>query len=132
MRKPFVLISVLGVLIAIGAASAALAGYKGTYPVYVQPTFAYGAMGTARNSTDGTQYIGCSVSYTSDNGWWADCQAKNSAGDYFYCWTNDPVMAQVVLGNSEGAYLYMSRPAANQTRCDEIEVRHHSYHEPKK
>jgi hypothetical protein len=53
-----------------------LAGVKGTYNVSVSTTSFSGSLGTARNSADSNQQIGC-WSYDSGSGF---CYGKDSAG----------------------------------------------------
>jgi hypothetical protein len=71
----------------------AFAGTKATNPVYINNSSGYatGSIGSARESSDGYQYIGCSSYGT--NGY---CIAEDSAGNFAECaWSGATQQAAV-------------------------------------
>lgn len=89
MRKGF-----LTAMVAFGMAATsapALAGFTANPTVTVNPVtrVAQGALGSARNSPDNIQFIGCSVT---DAGGVAfvTCSARGPAGNFATCTSNDP------------------------------------------
>jgi hypothetical protein len=67
---------------------------------------ANGALRAARNSADGTQYIGCSR-YAYDTGSNSIvCYAMSSAGVYRSCFTGNDAMLRVAETLNPAAYLY--------------------------
>ena len=70
---------------------AARAGEKSDVPVTFTldaqgfVTRAVGMLGTARNSADNKQSIGCALSATSTSIVRLDCEAQNAAGRYVHC-----------------------------------------------
>ena len=75
MKKRFL----IPALIALSSTSA-LAGYKLTANVVVQANgIAYGSMGSARNSADTMQFIGCEI-YATTSYSNLSCRARSSAG----------------------------------------------------
>lgn len=112
----------------------ALAGYKASYPVNVMTNadgsgMAWGAMGTARNSPDAVQYLGCAIqsSYSPTTGM---CVAKNSAGKYLQCVTSDPTILSVISSVSKSAFIHF---AASETgACYYVDVVNYSFYEAEK
>ena len=101
MKKIVIMAAVLG------AASVALAGEKASYPVVVGDSYAYGTTGSARNSADTQQKIGCEI--------WAGpgyrnayCAARNSSGVQRSCWTDDPQMLEVASTVTTDSYISFS------------------------
>lgn len=129
--------SKLGAIIA-GAvvlfSGAAMAGYKAAYPVTVMTNadnsgIAFGSMGTARNSSDAVQYIGCSTqsSFSPVTG---TCFAKNAAGKYLQCVTTDPTIVSVISSVAKSSFISFS--ASPTGACYYVNVTNNSYFEPEK
>lgn len=99
------------------AAGSAYAGEKGNVPVTLQtspagtPTGAFGMLGTARNSADTLQSIGCATSATATT-LRADCEAVNAAGTMVHCQTYNAAMVSVAQSISEDSYVSFSFDAA--------------------
>jgi hypothetical protein len=94
----------LGLLVAL--AGSARAGAKHSVPVTVGSAYASGSLGTARNSSDGNQYIGCQVYGTSSIN--AYCYAADSAGHYLSCSTTTTAMVALAESLTSDSYLYFS------------------------
>ena len=118
------------VALLLSAAAAAMAGYKAAAAVSVYPAsrYAAGQLGTARNSTDTMQYIGCSYEATSTYHY-VSCNARNSAGTYGGCVGYDASMIDAAHSLPSDGYLFFAWDA-NGT-CIEIQASNYSYHEPK-
>ncbi len=112
----------------------AVAGYKAAYPVKILTGtdgggLANGSMGTARNSADGAQYIGCSLqsSYSPVTG---TCFAKDATGKYLQCVTSDPAIVSVISSIAKGAFI--SFTASGTGACYWVDVTNNSYFEPER
>lgn len=98
---------IIGAVLALGLmASTAIAGYSLTQPTMVwsngMNTFAVGVLSAARASANDIEYIGCS-----DYGTMALCQAKDSAGDSFYCSTTEAEHLASIRSIGEHTRLYL-------------------------
>jgi hypothetical protein len=118
------------VLTGLLTAGVASAGYKADYQVYVNTSsmIAIGALGSARNSGDSNQYIGCINEAYSSGSQYIVCYAANSSGSYGSCTSTDPhfmAVAQSVAGDS---FLEFSWNSSGTTF---IEVNSTSYYPPK-
>ena len=110
---------------------AANAGEKVTDYVYVSTSssseYAQGTLGDARNSSDGTEYIGCDTStgygYTE-----LRCIAVNSAGNAFYCTTTDPNMIKLATTITSMSFLELS--GDGNSNCTSISVLNLSLYKP--
>ena len=71
-----------------------LAGEKDTQLVSITPASQFGpanakgSLGSARNSADSVQYMGCQSGFDGTNNW-GQCDAKDSAGHTLSCYTTD-------------------------------------------
>jgi len=118
----FTLIASLALSFAL--TSNGFAGTKGTYNVYVGTTSFYGALGTARNSVDANQQIGC-WSYSSGSGY---CYGKNSAGTSASCSTSDAAMLTSIKSIKGDSYI---RVNFSSGACTNVFVSNFSSFEPK-
>jgi hypothetical protein len=104
----------------------AFAGEKDINPVVVTVTatggYAYGSLGSARNSSDGTEDIGCTFTPGS-----ASCTATNSSGLTRSCTAPGLGLA----GLSDDAYIYFSW-SNGSTNCTDFIMLNWSANEPKK
>jgi hypothetical protein len=127
------LVAVVLVLVVASLAGVASAGMKVPYAVQVNPTsrYAVGAIGSARNSLDTTQYIGCSVDTYADGyvqGW---CYAQSPAGVSGSChFVNNPALAGAVEAMTSDSLVNISWDASGN--CWEINLDNDSRWEPKK
>jgi hypothetical protein len=125
--KHRLLVSSLVVSAAVALGSAAWAGYKTTYSVFVGSGIAWGAMGDARASADSTTYIGCSRSGYPGS-YMIQCYAKNASGTYGTCAINDPAMASTVASITPSSYIFFEWNASNT--CTYLSVDNASYLTP--
>lgn len=117
---------------------AAEAGQRTTVPVFIDTVnrWAEGSLGSARNSTDLVQYIGChTVGDAAVPHSTTQCWAQNSAGVVVSCTfrnvagsTLSPSFGVPILSNN--AYLSFSWDANGN--CDDFYVEALSRYEPKK
>jgi len=121
----------------VAAASVALGGlaYGGTkyvQPVYIDlgAQYAYGSMGSARNSVDSTQYIACSFA-TQASGVTGYCQARDANGTNASCFfSNNLNHEKALMGMTADARIFfMWKPDGS---CDYIQIYAASMYEPKK
>jgi hypothetical protein len=123
MTKKLALIGLGAFILLSAGGSAVMAGLKATQVVSIGGNTAVGSMGDARNSADGTQYIGCIAGYG-----YISCIAKNSAGLVKSCFTQDPVMVGVA-GNLSGATELSFSFDANGS-CTDVSTYNFSYYRP--
>ena len=111
-------------------ATAAWAGGKTGAEVYADSAgrYAYGALGSARNSADAVQYIGCYVYAYSSGSEYVGCFARNAAGTYVSCVSSVPQIINTVRGLNENGYLYFTYDAGGT--CSYVEARNVSYFPP--
>jgi hypothetical protein len=114
----------------------ALAGEKQSVPVQVnlKEQWAGGAMGSAHNSMDHVQYIGCSIAaYASgtESGYMT-CFASSATGLTATCTLANPNSAMVgaLSTISDTSIIKFAWDASN--RCTELYVTASSTHEPKR
>lgn len=113
------------------AVPVAYAGSKTQFFVTINSTTrtAYGAMGTARNSTDSVQNIYCRTFADTTSGESVRCFANNAAGVYVSCYSSSPALIRSVQSANDSAYLYFAWDAAGV--CQTIDVLKGSHLEPK-
>lgn len=99
MKKLLRTLGIVGVL----GGTVALAGPKYGYPVQVNLTsrHASGGFGTARNSADSVQYIGCDVYGYTTSVPRVSCYARSAAGTYASCSSTDPNLLAVARSISD-------------------------------
>jgi hypothetical protein len=114
----------------------AKAGYKistfvtiNTNPSSGDP-YALGAMGSARNSGDGNQYIGCLVDGYDNNTYSGACYALNAAGTQSAnCYTTNPTVLNAIRSISGGTRIYFKWQASTGI-CTLVEAANISYWAP--
>src|SRR5688572_4585125 len=92
----------------VAASSVAYAGYKLEIPVtiYAGYRIAEGTLGSARNSADSTQYIGCNtVMNNLGGGSYAACTARNAAGAYATCYSYSAEAFNAIRSMSGDSYV---------------------------
>jgi hypothetical protein len=112
MNKPARMVlgslAALTALLAVGASTPAHAGAKYTNTVYINTSSrsVTGSMGSTRNSSDVTQYIGCALegfaSYTSV---YVDCYARDYQGVYVTCESYAPSLVTAVSNMSSDSFI---------------------------
>ena len=130
VRKMGVLSTALCALAVLLTSGTASAGLKYTAPVYVDAAnrYANGGLGYARNTSNGVEYIGCSISQYSGSASMF-CSARNAAGSSVSCYSTDAAFidAARTLGIDE----YLSFSANTSGYCTNLYVEHYSYNQPK-
>lgn len=109
--------------------SVALAGSKATNEVWISLTskYAEGSLGSARNSADSTQYIGCSV--TND---YVYCSARNSAGTWIHCDVYSSAIALTARGIGSSGFISFSWTGTSTSgTCTTLTLSHNSMYAPK-
>jgi len=119
----------VGALAALALSTAAFAGLRQDMPATLWPgTFldvAYGFLGSARNSADTNQQIGC---FTRGNN--ATCTAVNAAGQPGSCSTSNASHLAAIHSMNNDAYLLFGWDNATGV-CEFVYVRNFSYTPPK-
>jgi len=131
-RLKIVLLASTLLVAALVVCGISFAGYKSDSNVQCYPAYSYaaGAMGTARNSQDSSQYIGCSLQgYAGSSPTSLYCFAQNSAGTYCGCGSSDPHLIAVAQSMTSDPYLYFGWDA-NST-CSWLRVEEDSYYPSK-
>lgn len=120
MRKLKLLVAIAG---ALGLASAvAVAGVKSNSPTYVNTSgtlYAYGALGSARSSSDANAVIGCYLT----GGGAAGCHAANSVGGSLYCSIYPASQGQInaLMTMTANSYIYFGCDSSNHLTYLEID-----------
>jgi hypothetical protein len=117
--------------IAAGLVSVAQAGMHSTIPVSVykgtSASSAGGSVQSARYYTsDSNQYIGCSSSSDTVSSTYIACSARDSAGNYLYCYTSSSNSAarDAVAAVNTTSYIYFAVDSAG--KCTYITVSNNS------
>lgn len=122
MKIFFTLIALL--TLSFTLTSNVFAGTKGTYNVYVGTTSFYGSLGSARNSADTNQQIGC-WSYSSGSGF---CYGKDSTGAAASCSTSDAAMLTSIKSVKGDSYIRVNYSSG---ACTNVLVSNFSSFAPK-
>ncbi len=107
------------------------AGARTTHEVVIGPNFAHGALGSARNSDDKVQYIGCYVTATTSIGPRITCSARNAAGQMVTCTGGGDHLLSVVQTLNGDSYLHFGWITDGANFCTSISVDNASRYEPK-
>jgi hypothetical protein len=112
-------------------ATSAFAGYKDSYPVGVDGTsrYAYGYLGTAFNSPDNVQYIGCSIS-AHVSGTYATCEARSLANVTRSCSTTHPDLLAAIRMINDDSFVFFTWDTSYV--CTQIITLNYSWSEPKR
>lgn len=113
------------------ASGSALAGLKATYGTQVDNAnrHAWGALGSARNSADSVQYIGCSVSSYADGTESAWCGARDANYVFGSCTTFNPTLINQIRSLKGDSYLNLYWDASYA--CTQVDITNMSYMAPK-
>ena len=117
MQNKLVIVAIL----ALSGASA-IAGYKTNPPIQTAPTAAFGPMGTARNSADSTQYMGCELYATSTYSL-VICSARDAAGTAYVCSTQNEEMKKAVMAMTDNAHIVFNFALSDPSQCTSISVK---------
>ncbi len=132
-------IALLALCAFTGFSASALAGQKLRSDVMVTTDGisinAHGAIGTARNSLDANQRIGCVLkANTASSTLSASCDATSAAGTQAFCITSSPQLIEVIKSIGTDSYIsfsYLPSASSNPT-CSQINISDSSVYEPKK
>lgn len=115
-------------LLASGLGTAAFAGMHSEMEVTVRPdpefAFAAGSLGTARNTPDSVQWIGCS-----SGGNYATCTAVDAKGLMGSCSTSNPTQIAAIHSLNGDSTIVFAWDATG--KCLWVSVRNSSYAAPK-
>lgn len=118
------------VLAALAIGGLAFGGARSTWEVYVDTTshYAQGSLGSARNSADSMQYIGCSAEND-----YIYCSARNVSGTWVHCDAYSSAMAATVraIGSDGFVQFYWTPGSPTSGTCSSVQVNHYSYLAPK-
>jgi hypothetical protein len=120
-------LATLTVLLAISAT--ALAGYSSSAPVVVTASYGYGALGSARDSADNVQFIGCTVQGQATSAASAYCWARDASSKAVSCATNNPGLISLIQSMPSDAVLWFFYDANGV--CTTINLSNYSYDQPK-
>jgi hypothetical protein len=119
----------VALLAVLGLGTSASAGQKTTTNVVIWPgafiTVAYGSLGTARNSADNNQLIGCLSQGSS-----ATCWATDSTGASVSCSTSVAADLAAIHSMNGDSYLLFAWENGTGT-CEWVYVRNQSNYAPK-
>lgn len=118
------------VLAALSLPGVAAAGMRDYVPVWISGGAAGGTIGSARNSADTVEYIGCQVSSNWGGTPWAACYAKNSSGSYLTCSSSAPGLVDVAKNIYADAYIYFYRNSDGS--CGNLFIDNCSSYEPRR
>ena len=118
----------LGSLLALGAA--AHAGQKSEAPVIVGSSSAQGALGSARNSTDTRQWIGCNLASWGGGAPEGVCYAENSAGTFLTCYTVKESHLKLIAAAGPDSHILFN--VDSNGFCSNLEVKTSSIYPTKK
>jgi hypothetical protein len=102
----------------------AWAGSVSLSEVVVGSTYARGSMAGARYSSDGRQYIGCSIS--NSNGPVVICSAMDAGGNAFSCLSTDARWLAAAKAITDSSYLYFGS-VSGIPACDYLRVGNGSF-----
>ncbi len=110
----FTRIRALVPIAALLLASNAMAGQKTSNPVAVDATarVANGSLGSARNSADNLQYIGCAAGALSFGGTNMYCFAQTADNVYAECQSTSPQLVQAAQAMSGDSYVHFAWDAS--------------------
>jgi hypothetical protein len=117
---------------AIGSfAVKAHAGFRAESPIYVSVAsrYFYGALGSARNTGDSVQYLGCNVNSYSAGASTVYCYARDANNVSASCTSTAAELVQ--QGRAVGPDKYISVSWDANGYCTSIQVTQNSFHPPK-
>ena len=120
------------VIVVTAIAAEAQAGARRSFAVRVDSVsrFALGDLGTARNSSDPYQVIGCAVAANAGGEpQTVNCEAVDSTNVREWCHTYDPELAAVARAIGSDSYVYFTWDSAHT--CTRIYVSNLSQWQPK-
>ncbi len=121
---------ILGVA-AVCVGSFAWAGYQVSVGVQVDAAtrWAYGALGSARNSSNSTEYIGCRVTTYLSGSATVSCYARAPSNEYGSCSTSAMSLVEAARAITSDSYVRFTWLSTGE--CASIEVYKNSFYEPK-
>ena len=128
MKKVMAFVLAAAMVVAAMAVQAK-AGMKAAYPVSIGTNTASGSLGTARNSEDTVQYIGCTLRAIGIDRI-VSCGARDAEGQSLSCSTTNPLMADVAAAINGDSYVSFTRNESGS--CVSLSVSNASHWEPKR
>jgi hypothetical protein len=124
----------LALVALMGAAVAAHAGSKVVAPVRMGKTgtggWAYGSLGSARNSANINDLIDCSVYAFPSGITYAGCRAVDAAGNFAYCYAGGASQVYAAISINSDSYIYFNYDSSGT--CTYLSVTSGSQYEPKR
>jgi hypothetical protein len=129
MKKIFGL--ALALALALGFSGAAHAGSKTINPVTVAPSagYAYGSLGSTRNSSEGISYL-IALHLVSGSNNSAELEARDANGNTGYCWTTNPALVDAISRIVGDSYVYFTW-SSSTNECLYVQIVSSSQSEPK-
>ncbi len=128
--------AVVGVAVALSlAGTAAWAGAKTVVPVTISPsastTWVSGTIGSARNSANTNETIGCALyAYSNVSAPSSiQCYARNAAGTYISCTSTAPALVNAMSAITSDSYITFVVDTSGS--CTHVYINNSSYFEPK-
>jgi hypothetical protein len=123
MKNAAIVGLVLCLALFLAPGTRASAGFKQPWDVTIDAVSrtAMGALGTARNSADTRQALGCGVHYDAVNGKNnVNCNAADAAGHTAQCATQQAELIQIALGINGDSFLEFEWDSSGE--CTNIQV----------
>ena len=118
----------LAALVASALGGAALAGNHQLHPVVIQDDTAWGNLGDARSSANGSEYIGCHVFGSAASNPLAICEARDERGASLFCSTSEPAM--VTAATAFGPTAFVTFGVNKDGQCRHVWSINLSYYAP--
>lgn len=128
LRRALTTAGVLGGLLVAGHPAGA--GQKSEVPVFVSGFQAAGALGSARNTTDGNQWIGCELSSWNGQAPVGYCYANTASNAWLSCSTTHETHIKLISALPSDGYINFQVNASGV--CSSLDVRTTSHYPPKK
>lgn len=131
-KRRFIGVGVASVLLVLAAAGSAWAGFHGGGGVSIntQTRTAQGTFGSAYNSSDSNQYIGCMLTAFSTTGTiQLSCTARDAVGMSVTCTSSSAPLIQAAASLNDEANLQFQYDASGN--CTMIKAYHFSWGSPK-
>jgi hypothetical protein len=121
----------LALALGIGFSGTAHAGGKSINPVTVAPSagYAYGSLGSTRNSSDVISYL-VAIHLVSGSNNSAELEARDANGNTGYCWTTNPPLVEAISRVVGDSFVYFTW-SSSTNECLYMQVVSSSQYEPK-
>ncbi len=123
----YIFVAAMAAITLFTLAPSSHAGLKWNYEVTHVTNGAFGAVGSARASSDNKQYIGCWVTSTASSAV-GGCQARRSDGAVKSCSTSNASIVANMRAINEGSFIYFNYSGG---ACTSLQVSNYSTYRPK-